>query len=106
MGAAAGGSGGPTYICDNISVTRGSKTIERTTELDEPSGQVSYAAFVTGELQIQISSSALVPLQGYEFATTFVAAIGSENFYLTDISEPEVKDAEKKVTATFRKRYN
>jgi len=104
IGAADGGAGGVAYVADNITIERPAKTIERTNEIDEPSGQVSYATFVTGSATLQLASgSTVVPQQGYEFASTFVTAIGSEEFYIDSISQPEVKDAEKKINITFRK---
>lgn len=107
IGSADGGTGGTTYVADNITVTRGAKTIERTNEIDEPSGQVSYATFVTGSATLQLASgSTAVPIQGWEFTATFVASIGAEEFYIDSVTQPESKDAEKKINITFRKVVN
>ncbi len=96
-----------TYIADQIEVNRPSKTIERTSEIDEPNGQVSYATFITGTATLQLATgSVIIPVQGSTFASTFVASVGSETFYLSDIGQPESKDAEKKVHISFRKKYN
>ena len=104
IGAADAGAGGVAYVADHITIERGAKTIARTNEIDEPSGQVSYATFVTGSAMLQLASgSTVVPQQGYEFAATFVTAIGSEEFYIETISQPETKDGEKKININFRR---
>lgn len=95
------------YVADNINVNRPGKTIERTNELDEPSGQVSYSGFVTGSATIQLATSATaIPVQGLTFSTTFVTSIGSETFYIESVDQPEEKAGEKKVNINFRKQYN
>lgn len=96
---------GVDYVADNCEVTRPSKTIERTNEIDEPSGQVSYEGFVTGSATLQLATgSTVIPILGQEFSTTFGAS--SETFYIDSVTQPESKDAEKKVNITFRKKYN
>jgi len=98
---------GVDYVADNCEVTRPSKTIERTNEIGEPSGQVSYEGFVTGSATLQLATgSTAIPVQGLEFSTTWVASIGPETFYIDSVTQPESKDAEKKVNVTFRKKYN
>lgn len=95
------------YIADNCTVSRPGKTIERTNEIDEPNGQVSYAGFVTGSATLQLaSSSTVIPVQGLEFTTTWVTSIGAETFYLDSIDQPEDQAVEKKVNVNFRKKYN
>lgn len=104
IGSADGGAGGVAYVADNITIERGAKTIERTNEIDEPSGQVSYPTFVSGSATLQLASgSTVVPQQGYEFASTFITALGSEEFYIETISQPFTKDGETKVNINFRK---
>jgi hypothetical protein len=101
-----------TFVADNFTITRPSKTIERTNEIDEPSGQVSYLGFVTGSAQLQLASgSTLYPLHGKHFTVTLFDTDGSgsndaEYFYIDSVDQPLVKDGEKKVPITFRKIYN
>ena len=96
-----------SYVADNIEVNRPTKTITRTNELDEPDGQVTYADYVTGSATLQLESGAtVIPVAGLTFSATFIASIGAETFYLENVDQPEVKDAEKKVNITFRKQYN
>jgi hypothetical protein len=95
------------YVADNCSVTRPGKTIERTNELDEPTGQVSYAGFVTGSATLQLATgSTVIPELGDEFSTTWVTSLGAETFYLDSITQAETNSAEKKINVTFRKKYN
>lgn len=91
-----------TYVADNITINRTSKTILRTNEIDEPSGQVSYKGEPdTGTAQIQLATGAtVIPSQGHDFTTNF--GFGSETYYITDISIPFTKDGETKVNITFR----
>ncbi len=97
------------YIADSFTVTRGSKTIERTNEIDEPSGQVSYITFVTGDAVVQYAtSSTLAPVQGSGFSLTIFDTDGNgtnnaEVFYITDVGQPYEKSGEKKVNISFRK---
>ena len=96
-----------SYVADNIEVQRPSKTIERTNEIDEPSGQVSYAGFVTGTATLQLATTSTAqPAAGAEFSATFDSGIGSETFYVTDVGRSESKESEKKVNISFRKKYN
>jgi hypothetical protein len=116
IGAVAAGSP-PTigttvsYVADNVEISRPGKTIERTNEIDEPSGQLSYAGFVTGSATIQLAtSSTLVPGLGRGFTLTVFdtdnsGATDAEFFYIDSISTPYAKDGERKVNITFRKIY-
>lgn len=90
------------YVADNVTINRTSKTIPRTNEIDEPSGQVSYKGEPdTGTAQIQLASgSTAFPSQGDTF--TIDLGFASETYYITDISIPYVKDGETKVNITFR----
>jgi hypothetical protein len=95
------------YVAENCVVNRGSKTIEQTNEIDEPTRQVSYRTFVVGSATLQLASTAtVIPEQGDEFSTTWVTAIGSETFYLTDIDQPESKGDAKFVNVSWRKKLN
>ena len=92
-----------TYVADNLVITRPRKMIERTNQVDVPSGQVSVPGFVSGTATLQLSTDGAVPLADDTFTDTFVASIGAEVFFLTDVGQPENKDAERKVDITFRK---
>lgn len=116
IGAMAAGSppvisGGISFVADNIEISRPGKTIERTNELDEPSGQVSYAGFVTGSATLQYSASTILPPNlGEGFTVTVYdvdnnAANEAEYFYIDSVSQPFAKDGERKVSITFRKIY-
>jgi hypothetical protein len=100
-----------SYVADNVEISRPGKTIERTNEIDEPSGQLSYAGFVTGSATIQLAtSSTLVPGLGRGFTLTVFdtdnsGATDAEFFYIDSISTPYAKDGERKVNITFRKIY-
>ena len=116
IGAVAAGnpptlSGGVSFVADNIEISRPGKTIERTNELDEPSGQVSYAGFVTGSATLQYSASTILPPNlGEGFTVTVYdvdnnATNEAEFFYIDSVSQPFAKDGERKVNITFRKIY-
>jgi hypothetical protein len=95
------------YVADNITVNRPSKAVDRTNNLGEPTGSVGIADFVTGSCTLQLAADATAePTNGLTFATTFDSGIGSETFYLTSVSRAEVKDGEKKINVTFKKKYN
>ncbi|MEM6884780.1 MAG: hypothetical protein AAF571_07080 [Verrucomicrobiota bacterium] len=96
-----------TYVADNIEVQRPTKEILRTDEVDEPSGAVTYADFVTGSatLQMATSSTAMPPL-GQTFTETFDTTVGSETFIIKNVSQPFEKGGERKVSIEFRKAYN
>lgn len=98
------------YVADNISISRPGKTIERTNEIDEPSGQVSYGGFVTGSATLQLAtSSTLVPFHGKGFSLNSKfdpdndGDSDAEVFYIDSVDQPISKDAETKVNITFRK---
>jgi len=98
------------YVADNITINRPGKTIERTNEIDEPSGQVSYAGFVTGSATLQLATaSTLAPFHGKGFSLNSKfdpdndADSDAEVFYIDSVDQPFAKDAETKVNITFRK---
>ena len=99
-------TGDQTYVADNITFDSPAKTIERTNELDEPTGQVSYAGFVTGSATLQLATGSIeAPLQGQHFVTS--TRLGSaEAYYVESLSQPFSKDGETKVNINFRKAYN
>lgn len=96
------------YVADNISVTRPTKAIDRTSEIGEPSGSVGVKDFETMSATVQIASgSTAEPLIGNTTsAITFDATIGAETFFVTSVARAESKDAEKKFNLTFKKKYN
>ncbi len=112
LGAGPAISSGVSYIADNFTVTRPGKTIERTSEIDEPNGQVSYLGFVTGSATLQLATgSTLPPVHGKHFTVTVFDTDGDgdldpEYFYIDSVDQPQDKAAEIKVNVTFRKVYN
>lgn len=99
-------STGDTFVADNIEISRPSKVIEQTDQLDEPSGQVIVDDFVTGTAQLQYIASTAPPQKGEEFTDTFDSDIGSETFIVQERTDTEDKGSEKKCNITFRKKYN
>jgi len=96
---------GVSYIADNITFNRPAKTIERTNADDEPTGQVSYAGFVTGSATLQLATTATaIPTQGQHFVSSISGAV--EAFYIDSVDQPFSKEAETKVNINFRKVYN
>jgi hypothetical protein len=105
IGSAANGTGGTTYVAENFSVNRPTKTIERFNEVDELNGQVTYVAPVTGSATLQLAASATPePLLGWEFQVTLDAGVGSETYYLSDVGRAEGQGTERKINVSFRKR--
>src|SRR5262245_61490900 len=77
-----------TYVDENHQATRPSTIIERRNELNEPSGQVAIADFVTGSASLQLATGATVtPPLGETFTTTFLAA--AETFFISQVGQPE-----------------
>lgn len=99
-------STGDTFVFDNIEVNRPTNVIEQTDQLGEPSGQVLVDGFVTGSGTLQMIAGTDAPVLGEVFAVTFDTTIGSEDFYVSSVSQPETKDGEKKANIEFRKKYN
>lgn len=96
-----------SYIAEQIEVRRPTVIIERRSELNAPNGQVQTDDFVTGTATLQLASGSIViPENGLTFSTTFVTAIGAETFFLSEIGQPESQGDAKKVTISFRKKYN
>ena len=108
VGSSSGGSGGTTYVAENIQLSHPSGLILRKNEIGEPSGQVAYNNDVrqfTCTLQLA-SSSTVPPSKGWETTVTFDATTGSEVFYLHDLGSSFGQEEETKVSATFRKKIN
>jgi len=103
VGSAGGGSGGTTYVADNIELTRSTGAILRTNELGEPSGRVLYKNDVDSfTCTLQLSTTSTVPPSlGWETTVTFDATSGSEIWYLDKLGTSFTKDGETKVSATF-----
>ena len=97
---------GDDFVAESISVSRGTKIIERNNELGEPSGWVAVPAFVTGTATLQIATGNAAPLLGETFTATFVTSIGVETFVLSEVSQPEAEGDIKKATISFRKKIN
>ena len=95
------------YVADNLTISRPTKSVDRTNDLGEPSGSVGIADFVTGSATVQMASSSVVePENGTSFTDTFDTTIGAETFYVTSCTRNESKDAEKKCSINFKKKYN
>src|SRR5689334_15403512 len=90
------------YIAENISVKRPAVIIERRNELNEPSGWVGIADFITGTATLQMASTSTAqPPAGQTFSTTFDATIGAETFVITEIDKSESQGDAKKFEVTF-----
>ena len=103
VGSSGGGSGGTTYVADNIELTRSTGSILRTNELGEPSGRVLYKNDVDSfTCTLQLSTTSTVPPSlGWETTVTFDATSGAEIWYLDKLGSSFTKDGETKVSATF-----
>lgn len=108
VGSSSGGSGGTTYVAENIQLSHPSGLILRKNEIGEPSGQVAYNNDVRQfSCTLQLSTSSTVPpSKGWETTVTFDATTGSEVFYLHDLGSNFGQEEETKVSATFRKKIN
>jgi len=94
-----------TYVAEQIEVRRPTFVIERRNQLNQPSGQVIDDDFVTGTATLQLATgSTAIPTNGQSFTETFGAA--SETFLISEVGQPEEQGGEKKVTISFRKKYN
>lgn len=92
------------FVADNFETTQPSTVIERTNQLGEPSGSVGIAGFIRGTATVQLASSthaAQITL-GQDFTAN---SDTTTTYYITDISEPQVKDAEQKVNISFIQAY-
>jgi hypothetical protein len=93
------------YVADQITVTRPTKKILRTNELDEPAGSIGVPDFETGSATLQLATgSTAIPTRGLTFTTTF--AVSAETFYVDNVTQPESKGEVKQVQITFTKKYS
>ena len=93
------------YVATDIELTRTVEVIERFNEVGEPSGQVLIPRWVTGTATLQLSGSVpILPAQGGTFSASFSGS--SENFMVSELTQPESQLADKVVRITFRKTYN
>lgn len=98
--------GGVIFIADDIQVSRPSKKISRTDQLDEPSGSVNYEDFHSFTATLQLATTATVPpAKGATCTVTFDDVYGSESWFVFDINQPFQKDQETKVQVTMHKDY-
>jgi len=90
-----------TYIAENFSIDRPTAQIDRRNELNEPTGSVGIAEFVTGSATLQMAASATAtPPLGNTFAHE------SETFYITQVGQVLAQGDAKKFTISFRKKIN
>jgi len=95
------------YIAEQLEVRRPTVIIERRSELNAPNGQVQTDDFVTGTATLQLASGAtIIPVNGDTFTATFITSVGAETFFLSEVSQPESQGDSRKVSVTFRKKYN
>ncbi len=107
-------SSGVSYVADNFTINRPSKTVEQSNQIDTPSGQLSYDTFITGSAQVQLAAAAtLAPLkykafelQIYDTDNDGDITSDKEWFYIDSVETPFTKDQEVKVNITFRKIIN
>lgn len=97
---------GVTYIADNIDFSDPSKEINRTNQIDEPTGSVNYNDFMrcTATLQLATTTTPL-PQKGY-FCSITVGPSETFTFFVFDRSAPEEKGADRKCNVTFKRAYN
>jgi hypothetical protein len=98
--------GAVAYIADDINVSRPSKKISRTNQIDEPAGSVNYDDFATFTATLQLATTSTVPpAKGATCTVTFDATTGSETWFVFDRTEPFQKDQETKVQVTMHNDY-
>jgi hypothetical protein len=86
------------YVADDITITKSTKVIERTNEVDEPSGQVIIEGFETGSATLQLATSATaIPAIGDTFTYSTVTYVVSE------VGVPKSKGDYTKINISFRK---
>lgn len=88
-------------VADSIELTRPTNVLERTNELGAPSGFVVVPGFVTGTATVQLPTGGTVPTLSETFTVNFGG--GNELFVVTEVGQPESKDALKVVNVSFRK---
>ncbi len=97
---------GTTYIADNIEFNDASKEINRTNELDEPSGSVNYEDFERATATLQLATTSTpAPTKGH--VAQLQRAGGTSYWYFVfDVTEPKSKDAAHTVNVTFKRKIN
>lgn len=95
-----------TYVGENWSVTRGSKTIDRLDANGEPSGRVTVPDFVTGTgtLQLAATTTALPPV-GEDFTLTHQNE-SAVTYIVTEVSPVLDQNDARKVNISFYARIN
>jgi len=97
---------GTTYIADNIDFTDPSKEINRTNQLDEPSGSVNYDDFQRGTATLQLATTTTpLPAKG-AVAQITVGVAETFWFFVYDRSAPKAKGEDHKCNVTFKRLYN
>jgi hypothetical protein len=93
------------YIADSIEFQRPSKEINRTNELDEPTGSVNYEDFHRATATLQLAAAATaIPAKGQD--VTILVGGANVNFFVYDVTIPLQKDQDQKVNVTFKRKYN
>lgn len=93
--------GSVTYICESFSESRPTNIIERHNEVNEPSGSVGIANFVTFTAVLQkAASSTAAPALGATFT------YGAYDFYVTEVSAPLEQGGAAKFNISGRRKYN
>ena len=95
------------YIAENVVVNRPTQTIQRRNAVNEPSGSVGVADFITGSATLQkASSSTALPIPGLSFSYTEDATVGAETFKISSVSQPKSQGDAVKFNVEFVKIYN
>ena len=96
-----------SYITESFEVNRPTQSIPRRNGDNEPSGNIVIADFITGTATLQkITSGTALPLLGLTFAYTDDSTVGTETFYVTEVSQPRSQGDAVKFNISFQKRYN
>lgn len=93
------------FVCDNITINRPTKVIQRTDNLGEPTGSVGVPDFVNGSGTMQLANASSVePAAGCTFTENFQVGV-AETFFIHSVGLATTKDGEKKVPFSFIKKY-
>jgi len=94
------------YIADNVDFSDSSKEINRTDQLDEPSGSVNYSDFKRATATLQFATTSTpTPGKGYVAVLTRNDAT-SATYFVFDVSEPQAKGEDHKCNVTFKELVN
>lgn len=97
---------GTDYIADSVDFSDPSKEINRTNQIDEPTGSVNYNDFQRATATLQFATTSTdTPIKGY------VAALARNDgttawYFVFDVSEPQAKGEDHKCNVTFKKLIN